>query len=195
MKDYKSLTCLEIKKILKKHKVCGYSKLCKQELVKLAKKTLNNKKIKKGGAPNPNPNNNVNNIRIELKDKLNKEKKEFYASLRKLEEPHDRQRIIFFLDELLDKRNCKKYKIIERLRVNLLEEIENIKVGQIHKKEEELRQIREEEIKKERIEAKERNKPIRISQKEREDINSLFSKIQTDIGNLLNSFADYCDSL
>jgi hypothetical protein len=50
MKDYKSLTCLEIKQILKKHNVSGYSKLCKQELVKLAKKTLNNKKIKKGGA-------------------------------------------------------------------------------------------------------------------------------------------------
>ena len=44
MKDYESLTCLEIKKILKKHKITGYSKLCKQELVKLVKKTLNNKK-------------------------------------------------------------------------------------------------------------------------------------------------------
>jgi hypothetical protein len=42
MKDYKSLTCLEIKQILKKHNVSGYSKLCKQELVKLVKKTLNN---------------------------------------------------------------------------------------------------------------------------------------------------------
>jgi acetylglutamate synthase len=44
MKDYKSLTCLEIKEILKKHNVTGYSKLCKQELVNLVKK-----KIKKGG--------------------------------------------------------------------------------------------------------------------------------------------------
>lgn len=49
MKDYESLTCLEIKKILKKHNVTGYSKLCKQELVNLVKKTLNNKKVKKGG--------------------------------------------------------------------------------------------------------------------------------------------------
>jgi hypothetical protein len=48
MKDYKSLTCLEIKQILKKQKITGYSKLCKQELVKLVKKTLNNKK---GGLP------------------------------------------------------------------------------------------------------------------------------------------------
>ena len=37
------------KKILKKHNVTGYSKLCKQELVNLVKKTLNNKKVKKGG--------------------------------------------------------------------------------------------------------------------------------------------------
>ena len=43
------MTCLEIKKILKKHNVTGYSKLCKQELVNLVKKTLNNKKVKKGG--------------------------------------------------------------------------------------------------------------------------------------------------
>ena len=73
MKDYKSLTCLEIKQILKKHNVSGYSKLCKQELVKLVKKILNNKRIKKGGAPNLK--NNIN-IRIELKEKFNKEKKE-----------------------------------------------------------------------------------------------------------------------
>lgn len=52
MKDYKSLTCLEIKEILKKHNVTGYSKLCKQELVNLVKKTLNKKKIKKGGLKN-----------------------------------------------------------------------------------------------------------------------------------------------
>jgi len=54
MKDYKSLTCLEIKEILKKHNVTGYSKLCKQELVNLVKKTLNKKKIKKGGLKNGN---------------------------------------------------------------------------------------------------------------------------------------------
>ena len=54
MKDYESLTCLEIKQILKKHKITGYSKLSKQELIKLVKKTLNNKKIKKGGDPNGN---------------------------------------------------------------------------------------------------------------------------------------------
>ena len=52
MKDYESLTCLEIKEILKKHNVTGYSKLCKQELVNLVKKTLNKKKIKKGGLKN-----------------------------------------------------------------------------------------------------------------------------------------------
>jgi hypothetical protein len=50
MKDYESLTCLEIKQILKKHKITGYSNLSKQELIKLVKKTLNNKKIKKGGS-------------------------------------------------------------------------------------------------------------------------------------------------
>lgn len=47
MKDYESLTCLEIKKILKEHNITGYSKLCKQELVNLVKKTLNNKILKK----------------------------------------------------------------------------------------------------------------------------------------------------
>ncbi len=48
------MTCLEIKEILKKHNVTGYSKLCKQELVNLVKKTLNKKKIKKGGLQHGN---------------------------------------------------------------------------------------------------------------------------------------------
>lgn len=78
MKDYDSLTCLEIKKFLKEHKIIGYSKLCKQELLKLVKKTLNNKK---GGIlfsnyltaddRNKEENNWDENIKLRLKQ-LNK---------------------------------------------------------------------------------------------------------------------------
>jgi len=176
MKDYKSLTCLEIKQILKKHNVSGYSTLCKQELVKLVKKTLNNRKNKKGGGPAPE--NNIN-ARIELKAKLNKEEEDFYASLQGKLESHEIGRITFFLKKVLEKRNCKNYK----LREELLKEIDNIKLNQKYKEEEKLRDNTA------------KNKPIRISPEKLEVINSLFAKIKTDIGNLLNSFADYCDSL
>ena len=176
MKDYKSLTCLEIKQILKKHNVSGYSKLCKQELVKLVKKTLNNRKIKKGGEPAPE--NNIN-ARIELKAKLNKEEEDFYASLKGKLESHEIGRITFFLKQVLDKRNCKNYS----LRKELLKEIDNIRRNQIYKEEEKLR------------DNKPRNNSIRISREKIEEINSLFTTIQTNIQNLFNIFSDFCDSL
>ena len=71
MKDYESLTCLDIKQILKKNKITGYSKLCKQELVKLLKKTLNNKK---GGGGN---NNNNQSTSPSLKNKVTEKTDEF----------------------------------------------------------------------------------------------------------------------
>lgn len=100
MKDYESLTCLCIKQILKKHKVTGYSKLCKQELVKLLKKKLDNKKMKKGGGGSSNNNNETNSLREEFE--LNKSILENYLT-EKLNE-HQKRRIIFLLGNCLDKR-------------------------------------------------------------------------------------------
>lgn len=100
--DYKSLTCLEIKQILKKHKITGYSKLCKQELVKLLNKTLNNKK---GGEGN---NNNNYNKTLSLKNKVEHNIKTFKEYLDKTLNEHQKNRIIFLLGKCLDKRYFNK---------------------------------------------------------------------------------------
>jgi len=150
MKDYESLTCLEIKQILKKHKVCGYSTLCKQELVKLAKKTLNNKKIKKGGNPNGNDAkaSQRNNERRETEERIEENyknaKRELNSFLKEKLTPYQASMITINISEIT-KRCLKKNgenninKIqgenlqtsIADLRAELLKEQNNVNVSEL----------------------------------------------------------------
>ena len=98
MKDYESLTCLDIKQILKKKKVSGYSKLCKQELVKLLKKTLNNKK---GGGGNNNNNNNNQSTSINLKKIVREKTAEFQKYMNGKLNTHQIERIMLLLTQCL----------------------------------------------------------------------------------------------
>jgi hypothetical protein len=137
MKDYDSLTCLDIKQILKKNKVIGYSKLCKQELVKLLKKTLNNNKMKKGGGGSSN-NNNENNNNENNNNETNSLRKQFELNKSILEKylteklnEHQKERINFLLNNCLDKRifkNIDKRRIrhkaiLDELNVHILNEL------------------------------------------------------------------------
>jgi hypothetical protein len=126
MKDYESLTCLCIKQILKKHKVTGYSKLCKQELVKLLKKTLNNKKMKKGGGGSSNENNNNENNNNEtnsLRKRFESNKHTLETYLTKKLNEHQKKRIILLLGNCLDKRIFENIEERHRRRDTIFEEL------------------------------------------------------------------------
>jgi hypothetical protein len=171
MEDYESLKCLEIKQILKKHKITGYSKLCKQELVKLVKKILNNNRIKKGGAPRGNENLNRH---IKLGDEYINKKKIFFNFVKEKLESDYVNRINIFLTEAVSRKIPNTDR--EGFRIKLLEEIEKIRLEKIRKEEKKFNNQQINQI---------------LFANNQTKINSLFIEIQRYIEEILNIFIAY----
>jgi hypothetical protein len=128
----------------KKKKVSGYSKLCKQELVKLLKKTLNNKK---GGGGNNNNNqstsgNNNNNQSTSrnLKNKVREKTAEFQKYLIDKLNDHQIKRIMFLLD------NCLHPAILKNQIANKRKHLEDTIYGDIRRELDDVKNPKREEI-------------------------------------------------